>query len=299
MFAKTDGLKKLFAECREQVDGVLDQLVPSPETEPKRLHEAIRWSLFAGGKRFRPALVLAVGEVFGAPQDQLLRTAAAVEMIHTYSLIHDDLPSMDDDDLRRGRETCHIKFDEATAILAGDSLQNLAFQVIAEDKTLQPESRITLICELAKAAGTPAGMVAGQQFDLEAEGKDISIEQLKTIHQYKTGAMIAFSARAGAIIAEADKKDIEAIGTYASKLGLLFQITDDLLDITQSTEVLGKTAGKDITAQKATYPSLYGLEKATKLAEKVHQEACATLEKIDKDTKILESLVDFILNRQA
>lgn len=292
-------LEKLFAESRKEVDSVLDKLIPQTEIEPSRLHEAIRWSIFAGGKRFRPALVLAVGNVFGASQNALLRTAAAVEMIHTYSLIHDDLPSMDDDDLRRGRETCHVKFDEATAILGGDALQNLAFQVIAQDETLTAETRIKLISELANAAGTPIGMVAGQQLDLEAEGKEISSKQLKNIHKYKTGAMISFSAQAGAIIAGADENEIESIGIYASKLGLLFQITDDLLDVTQTTETLGKTAGKDITAQKATYPSLYGLEEATKLAEKVYQEACGALEKIDKDTKILVALADFILHRKA
>jgi geranylgeranyl pyrophosphate synthase len=292
-------LEKFFTECRNDIDWVLDDLLPKSEIEPKRLHEAIRWSIFAGGKRFRPALVLAVGNVFGASKSSLLRTAAAVEMIHTYSLIHDDLPSMDDDDLRRGRETCHVKFDEASAILAGDALQNLAFQVIAEDKTLAADIRIKLISELANAAGTPLGMVAGQQFDLEAEGKEISLEQLENIHQFKTGAMISFSAKAGAIISASGEKEIESIGVYAAKLGLLFQITDDLLDITQTTETLGKTAGKDITAQKATYPSLYGLEEATKLAKKVHQEACQALEKIDKDTKILIALADFILHRKA
>lgn len=292
-------LKKLFAECRQSVDSVLDELLPKSEIEPKRLHEAIRWSIFAGGKRFRPALVIAVGDVFNSPQNSLLRTAAAVEMIHTYSLIHDDLPSMDNDDLRRGRATCHVKFDESTAILAGDALQNLAFQVIAEDKTLPAETRIKLISELANAAGTPLGMVAGQQLDLQAEGKEISSEQLKNIHKFKTGAMISFSAQAGAIIAEASKNEIELIGTYASKLGLLFQITDDLLDITQTTETLGKTAGKDITAQKATYPSIYGLDEANNLAKKVYQEACQALEKIDKKTKILVDLADFILYRQS
>jgi geranylgeranyl pyrophosphate synthase len=292
-------LEKLFAESRQSVDSVLDELLPKSEIEPKRLHEAIRWSIFAGGKRFRPALVIAVGNVFGASQNSLLRTAAAIEMIHTYSLIHDDLPSMDNDDLRRGRATCHIKFDESTAILAGDALQNLAFQIIAEDERLKPETRIKLISELATAAGSPAGMVAGQQLDLEAEGKNISIEELENIHRFKTGAMIRFSAEAGAIIAEANNEELESIRIYASKIGLLFQITDDLLDVTQTTETLGKTAGKDVTAQKATYPSIYGMEKATELAKKVHQEACGALEKTDKDTKILVDLADFILHRKT
>ncbi|HRH43487.1 MAG TPA: polyprenyl synthetase family protein [Pyrinomonadaceae bacterium] len=292
-------LDNFFTECRELTDKTLNELIPSSETEPKELHEAIRWSVFAGGKRFRPALVLAVGRIFGADDAQLLCTAAAVEMIHTYSLIHDDLPAMDDDDLRRGRETCHIKFDEATAILAGDCLQALAFQAIAEDENLAHDIRVKLIAEIARAEGTPFGMVAGQYFDLQAEGKSISIEQLERIHQSKTGAMITVSAQAGAIIANSSENEFQAITNYSAKLGLLFQITDDLLDITQSTEVLGKTAGKDLVAEKATYPSLYGLEKAQELAQKVHAEACQELDKIEKDTEVLRLLVDFILHRKT
>ncbi len=292
-------LYKLFSQSSESVDDALNNLIPTSETEPVRLHEAIRWSLFAGGKRFRPALVLAVGEVFGASTKKLLRTAAAIEMIHTYSLIHDDLPAMDNDDLRRGRETCHKKFDEATAILAGDVLQVLAFQVIAEDKSLSESVRLRLISELAKAAGTPTGMAAGQQLDLEAEGKSISIKELERIHQSKTGAMIIVSARSGAIIAGVSESELEAITNYSSKLGLLFQITDDLLDVTQTTEVLGKTAGKDVKAEKATYPSLYGLNEAQKLAGNIHAKACEALDKIAKDTEILRELVDFILNRKS
>jgi geranylgeranyl pyrophosphate synthase len=294
-----DSLKDLFAECRESVDSTLNKLIPSSETEPKSLHAAIRWSIFAGGKRFRPALVMAVGRVFGASREKLLRTAAAVEMIHTYSLIHDDLPAMDDDELRRGRETCHVRFNEATAILAGDALQNLAFQVIAEDENLSSELKIKLIVELGRAAGSPFGMVAGQQFDLDSERQSVSIERLENIHQYKTGAMISFSARAGAIIAGAGEKNIELIRTYASKLGLLFQITDDLLDVTQPTEILGKTAGKDLTSEKATYPSLYGLEKARQLAHNVHREACRALVEIDAETRVLHDLANFILFRNS
>jgi len=254
----------------------------------------MRWSALAGGKRFRPALVLAVGEAFGAAEKDLLRTAAAIEMIHTYSLIHDDLPAMDDDDLRRGRETCHIKFGEATAILAGDQLQTLAFQTIAEDEKLTGEIRVKLIAELARSA---ARMVDGQQLDLEAEGKKISYAELELIHRNKTGAMICAAARAGAIIAGASKDELNSITIYAEKLGLLFQITDDLLDATQTTEVLGKTAGKDERAAKATYVSLYGLEKARKLAATIHAEALKELEKITKETFLLRETADFILRR--
>lgn len=287
-------LEKFFAECAAAVDSTLESLLPSEKTAPQRLHAALRWSVFAGGKRFRPALLLAVGEMFGASRENLLKTAAAIELIHTYSLIHDDLPAMDDDDLRRGRLTCHKKFDEATAILAGDILQTLAFQAIAEDAGLSDKVRVKLIAELAVSA---AKMVDGQQLDLEAEGAAISIEDLETIHRNKTGAMISVAAKAGAIIAEADALELKAVTIYAENLGLLFQITDDLLDVTQTSEILGKTAGKDAQAKKATYVSLYGLTEARKLAENVNAEAVGALHKIKKDTTRLDKLANFILNR--
>src|SRR5207245_837845 len=219
--------RAFFDACRPVVDAELDRLLPKETEEPARLHSAIRWSVFAGGKRLRPALTLAVGQTFGAPNEALLRTACAFEMIHTYSLIHDDLPSMDDDDLRRGRPTCHIKFGEATAILAGDALQALAFQTIAEDARLAPAVRVRLIAEVAPAAGTPEGMVAGQALDLDAESRDVTKEELDRIHHRKTGALIRAAARCGAIIAGASENDLEAITEYAGNLGLLFQITDD------------------------------------------------------------------------
>jgi len=288
-------LKEFFEHCSRIIDEQLDKLVPAVETAPERLHEAIRWSLFAGGKRLRPALVLAAGKTFGADESGLLRTASAIEMIHTYSLIHDDLPAMDDDDMRRGKATCHKKFDEATAILAGDILHTIAFQVVAEDENLTDKIKTKLITELARSA---AKMVDGQYLDLEAEGKTISIRELETIHQNKTGAIIHVSARAGAIVAGAGENDLRAISDYASSLGLLFQITDDLLDVTQTSEVLGKTAGKDKAAEKATYPALYGLKEARNLAQKVHADAIEALNRIDKDTGLLRDLADFILNRK-
>ncbi len=294
-----NGLKAKFKAITRDVDVLLDNLIPSAEIEPKRLHSAIRWSIFAGGKRFRPMLVLAVGAIFGASEAKLLRTAAAVEMIHTYSLIHDDLPAMDDDDLRRGRQTCHTKFDEATAILAGDVLQALAFQVVAEDQTLSEDVRIRLISELASASGTPFGMAAGQQLDLEAEGQIISGEQLERIHRSKTGAMISVSARAAAIIAGASTRELEAVTEYSSNLGLLFQITDDLLDVTQTTEKLGKTVGKDLEARKATYPAIYGLERTREIAGIVNRKASAALGGIERDARLLHELLDFILNRES
>ncbi|MGI9055662.1 MAG: polyprenyl synthetase family protein [Pyrinomonadaceae bacterium] len=289
-------LQKFLTDASRKVDFALDKLIPSDKSEPAKLYQAIRHSIFAGGKRFRPALVFAVGRVFDAPAEKLFCTASAIEMIHTYSLIHDDLPAMDDDDLRRGRLTCHKKFGEATAILAGDVLQSLAFQAIAGDENLSDKIKIRLVSELANSA---AKMVDGQQLDLDAEGNQISVEDLKTIHRNKTGAIICTAARAGAIIAEASETELNAITNYASKLGLLFQITDDLLDVTQTTAILGKTAGKDLTAEKATYPALYGIEETQNLTKKIHIEACQELKKIETDTNILRELVDFILHRET
>ena len=290
-----NNLEKFFAECAAAVDAELETLLPSAEIAPNNLHAAMRWSVFAGGKRFRPALCLAVGQMFGAESESLLKTAAAIEMIHTYSLIHDDLPAMDDDDLRRGRTTCHKKYGEATAILAGDVLQTAAFQAIAEDEQLPDKIRVKLISELAKSA---AKMAAGQQLDLEAEGTDVSAAELETIHRHKTGAMISVSAKAGAIIAGANAAQLNAITNYGESLGLLFQITDDVLDATQTTETLGKTAGKDAAAAKATYVSLYGLDAARQLAETVHAAALRELEKTGGENGLLREIADFILKRQ-
>jgi len=292
-------LKGFFHERRALIQGALDSLLPGESVEPVSVHKAIRWSVFAGGKRFRPILMLATGEVFGAPDEVLRATACALEMIHTYSLIHDDLPSMDDDKLRRGRPTCHIQFDEATAILAGDALQTLAFQTIAEDSSLSAEQRVLLVSELGRAAGTPRGMVAGQARDLEAESRAVTSGELEQIHRLKTAALIIAAARCGAIIADATDAELEAVGRYAAQLGLLFQITDDLLDVTATVETLGKTPGKDARAQKATYPSLYGIESAHQRADLVHQEACAVLEQINKPTQRLRAIADFILTREA
>lgn len=287
-------LGEFWVKTVKLVDEKLDELIPSDHVEPKRLHSAIRWSVFAGGKRLRPALLIATGKMFGADEQKMLNTAAAVEMIHTYSLIHDDLPAMDNDSLRRGRATCHVKFDEATAILAGDCLQVLAFSAIAKDKNLRDEIKVAVIAELAEAA---TKMARGQQLDLEAEKKRISFAELEEIHKNKTGAMICFSVRAGAIIAEVKSDLLEKLTRYASSLGLLFQITDDLLDVTQSTETLGKTAGKDLIAEKATYPSFYGIEKTRRLAEEAYLNTIKILEDIDADTSLLQAFANFILHR--
>lgn len=285
--------------CRSLVDGELERLLPDTATEPVSVHQAIRWSVFAGGKRFRPALVLAAGETFGAPLNQLLATACALELIHTYSLIHDDLPSMDNDDLRRGMPTCHVKFGEATAILAGDALQALAFKIIANDEQLSPEVSIKLISLIGEAAATPRGMVAGQALDLEAEAQPVTALQLEGIHRLKTGALIVAAAQCGAMIGNASEADLKHLSDYAAQLGLLFQITDDLLDVTASAEALGKTPGKDARSQKATYPGLLGLEVARQRASQVHRDANAALKNVSRATDRLQQIVDYILQREA
>jgi len=291
--------REFLASCRDLIDSELDRLIPKASEEPQRVHEAIRWSVFAGGKRFRPTLLLAVGQTFGATTEKLIRTACALEMIHTYSLIHDYLPSMDDDDLRRGRATCHVKFDEATAILAGDALQALAFQTIAEDENLDADLRVKLISEVARASGTPAGMVAGQALDLDAESREVTGEELECIHRLKTGALIRASARCGAMIANAGEAELAAITEYATNLGLLFQITDDLLDVTATAEDLGKTPGKDAKSSKATYPAVYGIDATRERINAVHQSSCNALTAIDRHTTLLRSLTDFILARRT
>jgi geranylgeranyl pyrophosphate synthase len=290
-------LESLLAGSRALIEVELNKLLPSSATTPEKIHQAIRWSVFAGGKRFRPALLLVTGQAFGASVNSLLRTACAFEMVHTYSLIHDDLPAMDDDDLRRGRPTCHVRFDEATAILAGDALQTLAFQAIAEDHQLPPETRITLVSELARAAATPEGMVAGQALDMEAETHQVNGTQLEEIHRLKTGALIVAATRCGAIIGDANEEELAAITTYGSCLGLLFQITDDLLDVTATAEDLGKTPGKDARSNKATYPALFGIAETKVAAVRTHHAACAALDQLNRPTDILRRIADFILHR--
>src|SRR5207249_5875791 len=207
----SDDAREFLVSCRALIDSQLDLLIPKESDEPQRVHSAIRWSVFAGGKRLRPALLLATGQTFGAKPNDLLRCACALELIHTYSLIHDDLPSMDNDELRRGKPTCHVKFGEATAILAGDALQTLAFQTIADDELLPAPLRVRLISEIASAAGTPEGMVAGQAHDLDAPSQHIDESDLERIHHKKTGALIRASARCGALIAGVGASELQAI----------------------------------------------------------------------------------------
>lgn len=288
-----------LARYRALVDARLNRLIPEETLAPESVHSAIRWSLFAGGKRFRPLLLLATGQEFGASTDNLLDTACALEMVHTYSLIHDDLPSMDDDDLRRGRPTCHVRFGVATAILAGDALQTLAFQTIAEDEKISPDVRVRLVKEVARASATPDGMVAGQAHDLNAESREVSGTELERIHRLKTGALICAAARAGAIIAGASETELESVGRYSAALGLLFQITDDLLDVTATAEDLGKTPGKDARSRKATYPALYGLDATRERAHAAYTDACAALDKLEKQTPTLRAIAQLILERRA
>ena len=294
--AQTDFRQYLVA-ARARVEAELDHLLPAETVAPTKVHLALRWSVFAGGKRFRPVLLLATGETFGAPAEQLLSTACALEMIHTYSLVHDDLPSMDNDDLRRGQATCHRRFDEATAILAGDALQTLAFQTIAAEEQLSAQTRVRLVREVAHASGTPGGMVAGQAHDLAAESRSVSGEELEQIHRLKTGALIIAAARCGGIIAGASNQQLDFVSEYASQLGLLFQITDDLLDVTATAEALGKTPGKDARSQKATYPRLYGIDAAHVRAQRTHERACSVLDQISRPTERLRAIADFILER--
>jgi len=285
---------EFFSDVHRQIDAALDRLVPVVETEPTRLYEAIRWSLFGNGKRFRPSLVMASGRELGAPDNKLLGTAAAVEMIHTYSLIHDDLPAMDDDDLRRGRATAHKKFDEATAILAGDALQAMAFETIAADDSLDVSVRLKLVAELAAAASR---MVAGQQMDLEAEGRSVELSAIERIHRGKTGALILFSVRAGGSIAGASNAEMESLSSFGEKIGLLFQITDDLLDVTETTQNLGKTAGKDAASGKATYPGTIGIDRSRQLISEVYSEAIDELRALKKESGSLALLAELLLKR--
>lgn len=294
-----DSFATFSLAARSQIDEELDGLLPKDSISPASVHAAMRWSVFAGGKRFRPILLLATGEAFGASRQLLLPSACALELIHTYSLIHDDLPSMDNDDLRRGQPTCHVKFGEATAILAGDALQALAFQTVADDSGLSFETRVHLASEIAKSAGTPDGMVAGQAHDLAAETRDVKHNELEEIHRLKTGALINAASRCGAIIAGVTYRELDVVSKFGGHLGLLFQITDDLLDVTATAEILGKTPGKDARSQKATYPGVYGLEAAKDRARQAHAQARATLNELERPTLMLAAIADFLLDRES
>jgi geranylgeranyl diphosphate synthase type II len=282
-----------------RVDAALDRWVP-PETEnPATIHRAMRYSLFAGGKRMRPLLAIAAGDAVSDAPGGIESAACALELIHTYSLIHDDLPALDNDDLRRGRPTCHKVFGDAMAILAGDALLTLAFEVLSKLECIDAERRIALVRELAVASGTAGGMIGGQVNDLEGEGKHPTADLLEWIHHAKTGALLRASVRIGAIYAGADPEQLEALTRYGRHVGLAFQIVDDVLDVEQSSEALGKTAGKDAQQKKITFPSVYGLERSREMAEQERIQAHLALQIFDDRAERLREIADYVVQRQA
>lgn len=283
-----------------EVNEWLECLVPSEHVEPRQLHRAMRYSLLAGGKRLRPALVLASGEAFGAAADDLMPAACAIEMIHTYSLIHDDLPAMDNDDLRRGRPTCHKAFGEAVAILAGDALLTQAFRVLAADAPRRdPAKQVRVIREIATAAGSVEGMIGGQTADIENEGKQVDAETLEYIHRSKTGALITAPVVVGGIIAGANDDQLAKLRAYGERIGLAFQIADDILDVTSTSERLGKTPGKDRAASKATYPSIHGIEASERRARELVDEAVEIVSSLGPSTAVLGEIARFIVARTS
>jgi geranylgeranyl diphosphate synthase, type II len=287
-----------FEEDRVAVDAALQQLLPPAEARPASIHQALRYSVFAGGKRVRPALCLESARIFSPDVAAVLPVACALEFIHTYSLIHDDLPALDNDDLRRGHPTCHVKFGEANAILAGDALLTLAFETLA-GAGVEPTRRVALIAEIAAAAGTRDGMVGGQVADLEAEGQTITAEILEYIHRSKTAALIRASILSGAIAGGAADADLDRLRRFGDQIGWAFQVTDDILDVTESSEALGKTAGKDQAQQKATYPALFGLERSRTFAKQLATRAIAELEPYGARAAHLRELSEFLVLRRA
>jgi geranylgeranyl diphosphate synthase type II len=286
-------------EQRALIDQELDRLLPPEDTFPHSIHQAMRYSVFAGGKRLRPILCAEAGRLLGADGPSLLGIASALELVHTYSLIHDDLPALDNDDLRRGKPTCHRAFGESTAILTGDALLTLAYEVLAEPGLASAECQLRIVYELARATGTREGMVAGQVLDLEATNQAVDAATLELIHSAKTGAFLCAAVRCGAIFAGATETDLERITTYGRKIGLAFQIADDLLDVLGSSATLGKTAGKDDEQRKATYPALYGIEESRRKARLLIQEACESLEPYGKAASRLQELAYFLIERTA
>jgi geranylgeranyl diphosphate synthase type II len=289
-------------ERRRQVEAALDAALPAERDWPATIHRAVRYSLFAGGKRLRPQLVLAAGEAVGGELGEVMPLACAVEMIHTYSLIHDDLPAMDDDDLRRGKPTCHKVFGEAIAILAGDALLTRAFQLMAglpagsDGERVARRLRATAL--LGEACGT-AGLIGGQVMDLESEGRVVSPEELERLHRAKTGALLGACVSGGALLGGASGADLERLDRYGHAVGLAFQVVDDVLDATGAAEELGKTAGKDAASHKATYVSVHGLEPARALARELLGEALAALQPLGERGATLAYLARLIVERRA
>ena len=291
----SDWLKAVQA----RTEAMLDSFLPAAGSEPVKLHEAMRYTTLGGGKRVRPLLVHAAGELFGADLDAVARAACAVEMIHVYSLVHDDMPCMDDDALRRGKPTVHVAYDEATALLVGDALQAQAFETLAGATSVAPQRHVTMLRLLAEAAGS-AGMCGGQAIDLDSVGFKLSLEQLERMHQLKTGAMLRVSVLLGAL-AGRDLLDSEqaALRAYARAIGLAFQVVDDVLDATEDSATLGKTAGKDAADNKPTYVSILGLEQSRALAEQLRQQAHEALAPFGEQALRLRELADLIVQRKA
>jgi geranylgeranyl diphosphate synthase, type II len=291
-------LKTYLAARQKLIERALDRYLPKANTKPVTLHRAMRYSLFAGGKRLRPILCLAAAEACRGSTNNALPLACALECIHTYSLVHDDLPSMDNDDFRRGRPTCHKVFGEGIAVLAGDALLTIAFEIVSKATPTSRYDSSTLLREIAVAAGSQK-LIAGQVADLEAEGKRVKRDQLQFIHENKTAAILKSSLRLGAMSANTDAKKLSAITQFGQRLGLAFQIIDDILDVTQTSEILGKSAGKDVAAKKATYPAVIGLEKSRAEARRLTRQAHNALSVFSsRDAEPLHALANYLLERE-
>jgi geranylgeranyl diphosphate synthase type II len=292
-------LRDYLDQQQQLVDAELDRLAPPAATPPETIHRAMRYSLFAGGKRLRPILCMEAARAVSGDAAGAETAACALEMIHTYSLIHDDLPALDNDDLRRGKPTCHKVFGEAMAILAGDALLTLAFQVLGAIESVDAAAKTRMVLELATASGTPGGMIAGQVSDLEGEGKTPDPLLLESIHRAKTGALLRASLRIGAIYAGASREQYDALSLYGEHIGLAFQIVDDVLDVVESSEALGKTPGKDAAQRKITFPAVYGLEESRRMAERERELAHAALTSFGGRAARLKELADLIVRRRA
>jgi geranylgeranyl diphosphate synthase type II len=289
-------LSEFVSSSTNRVNQALDRFLPSEKTRPATIHKAMRYSLFAGGKRMRPALTLAAAQACGGEAEAALPLACAVECIHTYSLVHDDLPAMDNDDYRRGKLTNHKVFGEGIAVLAGDALLTQAFEIVVQCRSWPRYSHQQIVLELARAAGS-LQLIAGQVADLEGEGKKVSVRDLRYIHERKTSALLCCAVRLGGISANCSLAQLEALTDFGYHVGLAFQVIDDILDVTQTSEQLGKTAGKDTKAQKATYPSIVGLEKSRRIATNLTNKAFAALKPFKGKAVALEALAEYLLKR--
>src|ERR1700678_1758530 len=295
--AKID-VKTLIQQGADLTDQALDKLLPSADTVPVSIHSAMRHSVFAGGKRLRPVLAMQASvAIAGAPPKGIERLGAAIEMIHTYSLIHDDLPALDNDDLRRGKPTCHVAFGEAIAILAGDALQTQDYEVLAGMQCRAPQT-VEIVRSIAQATGTVEGMIGGQVMDLEAEEHKPTPEVVEAIHRAKTGALIRVSLTAGGVYAGGSAEDIERLREFGRKAGLAFQIMDDVLDVTQDSSQLGKTAGKDLASEKATGPAVYGVAQSIKDADRLIEEAFAQLTGYGERADRLKAVARYLVERK-